>query len=233
MNKDVKIMIELQRYWKKMLEEKKKIESNQRAADFWKKELADLDREIASLHNNLQNEKNELKKKELDLAALDEKTKKLEEKRLLVHTEKELAAIDRELNAVGDAKPELEDSILELIDHIDVEESRLAGLSEKRPGMGNKVDSDIASLAGESDVARSIIDQNQKKFDELVGSLNPQFQGKFTKLLGSKNGMAIAELDGVVCTGCNFKVPASVVIEASRDDKTVNCTNCGRYIYRL
>ncbi len=225
-------MIELQRYWQNILNERKKIDSYNKSLEFWKVELLKKEKESAALQKEVQNLKNELKKNELELASFNEKIKKLDQKKKLIHTEKELTAVDHEITTVKEEQSKLEDITIDLMDEHDEKEKQLEVLSGKLPETRKKIENDTAAILKNIKEAELVISQNKEKFDDLIQGLTATLQGKFAKLLNSKSGIGVAEVMNDVCTGCNFKIPASLALDAARDEKISNCTNCGRYIYK-
>jgi predicted nucleic acid-binding Zn-ribbon protein len=71
----------------------------------------------------------------------------------------------------------------------------------------------------------------RNKFSELLENISPVNKAKFSKLINSKDGVAIAKLNGEICSRCNFSVPSSIAVSASSRKKIEVCTNCGRFIY--
>jgi len=232
MNKDIKIMIELQAFWQVILQERKNIERFNKSIDFWKTELVGKKKTRTDIQSRIMELKNRQKTGELELHVSEEKIKKLEHKKTIIQTQKEFSAVDNEITTVRAEKNALEDSIIVLMDLIDTEEKTLASIDAELPAMEKQVGNDIEMLKSDIDKSEEIIKLNQAHFDALIKDLNPALQGKFSKLLNSKNGIAIAEVSGDVCTGCNFVIPAALTLDATKSDKTINCTNCGRYIYK-
>jgi predicted nucleic acid-binding Zn-ribbon protein len=66
----------------------------------------------------------------------------------------------------------------------------------------------------------------------VLNQLPSMYKSKFVKMISSRDGKGVARVEGEICGSCNFKIPSFLAIEASKDDKVVNCTNCGKYIYK-
>ena len=61
--------------------------------------------------------------------------------------------------------------------------------------------------------------------------LAPDVLGLYEKLLASREGQAIAELDGRVCQGCYVSVPNNIYVRLARSSELVPCPSCGRILY--
>jgi len=61
--------------------------------------------------------------------------------------------------------------------------------------------------------------------------LPPDILGQYEKLLVSREGQAIAELDGRVCQGCYVSVPNNIYVRLARRTELVLCPSCGRILF--
>jgi len=61
--------------------------------------------------------------------------------------------------------------------------------------------------------------------------LSPDILGTYEKLLASREGQAIAELDGRVCQGCYVSVPNNIYVRLARRTELVLCPSCGRILF--
>lgn len=232
MNKDIKIMIELQRFWQNILTEEKDIERNNKSIEYWRNDLKEKEAEIDTIKDEIKNLKSTIKTNELQLNELDLKVKKLENQRLSIGKEKELTAIDHEIETVNKGRGDIEEKLINDMDSLEEKENRHESLMNELEDSQKQVDNDISEIQKKIDKSESIIMENKEKYNELIDALNTRYSSKFDKMLKSKHGIAVAKVDNNVCSGCNFEIPASLAIEALKTDSITNCTNCGRFIYR-
>jgi predicted nucleic acid-binding Zn-ribbon protein len=61
--------------------------------------------------------------------------------------------------------------------------------------------------------------------------LPPDVLGQYEKLLASREGQALAELEGRVCQGCYVSVPNNIYVRLARQTELVYCPSCGRILY--
>ncbi len=232
MNKDLKIMIGLQRYWDVILENRAQIERANKSIDFWKKDLADLEKNHTVLTAEIKNLKNDIKQHELQLGEQDDKLKKLNERKPALIHEREITAIDKEISGVKEIQGGLEENLIESMDLLDSQEQKETQLSQDLTEKRENVKNDVEKLNNDVTNYNGIITENQAKFDEHAAALSPQVKTRFVKLTQSKkDGKGIGPLNGEVCGICNFQVPSNLSQEAAKEDAIKTCSNCGRYIY--
>jgi predicted nucleic acid-binding Zn-ribbon protein len=77
-----------------------------------------------------------------------------------------------------------------------------------------------------------VVKENSTSFEEKIPGLSPTVRARFQKAIQTGNGKAIARVEGEICEACHVKIPFHVVMDAAKSDKIVNCSHCGRFIYR-
>jgi len=231
MIKDIEIMIELQQFWDIILTSRDEIERSKKSIIFWQDEMKTKKKDMDQLKNDIKVLKNDIKKNELELSDIENKIIKLEERRNIIKTEKELNALNHELETLQSEKDKLEEQILELMDDLDNNEKSENELTQDIENSEKQFEIDKQKLEEKISLNENKIVTNQNEFDDLLVNLSVGVKSKFTKLIKSKDGKAIANLNGETCGFCNCQVPASLAIDASKGEKISNCTNCGKYIY--
>ncbi len=232
MNKDIVIMIELQRYWDNVLRGREEIDKGNAAIEYWMQRVRALEQQVAASSAEVMKIKNSIKQKEIDLEEKDAKAKKLEERKLLMKSEKELGALENEIKSLNVERGRLEEEILLLFDTLEAKNSGLAALTGEHKEALAQSEKDISMLRERIGRFTRAGEENKKLFDDVLSRLSAAVQSRFQKLTASGNGTAVAKVEGDTCGGCHFQIPAYLAIDAARDDKIVSCTNCGRFIYR-
>lgn len=232
MNKDITIMIELQKFWDNILRGKTEIEKSNKSILYWKDQLKKNSDEILILETNIKNIKIRIKEKENELAEKDAQIKKLEKRKDVIKNEKEVIALEHEFSKVKSDKDTLEDELINLFDLIKQKEDELKILQAESIESEKQSLSDIQGLEERIIRFQESINENQNKFDDKVDQLSPVVKTKFMKLTKSHNGIAVSKIDGEICGACNFQVPFNLIQDALKESKIVNCTNCGRFLYK-
>ncbi len=224
-------MIEMQHYWDKILECKKEIERAANTIVLYENNLAEEKKKLVLLQDDQRKLSSEIKKNELELNSYDEKISKLEGRRVLIKSERELEALNTELDKNKKESDEIEENLIQLMDTADELSAKEKEHTEKIKSKEKQTIEDIKNLKKKIDETSLKENENQIKFDKHSEDLTPSLKVRFLKLLNSKGGKAIGEVKDDICNNCNFQVPSSLTKDAASDDKTVICTNCGRFIY--
>jgi predicted nucleic acid-binding Zn-ribbon protein len=232
MNKDIATMLELQEYWDIILDSKDQVSRKEKSIKYWKDELAELQKNEEKLNNAIKENKNSIKTLELELSESEEKIKKLNERKTNIHNERELQAVTNELNLLNENRDTIEEKLIQLMDEQAENEKFLTDLTAELQEKNKQVDADTLKLQNEIRELEAVISHNDEKFNNKSGELSASVKSKFLKLIKSKEGKAIAEINGEICGFCNFTIPAFLAVEAGKEDAVSVCTNCGRYIFK-
>jgi hypothetical protein len=143
-----------------------------------------------------------------------------------------LVAFQHEIRTLKRDIGEAEEEGLGLVSEIE----RLTQEREALRGGVAELEQDFAQYSGNVDKeARETMDRAQslERQRKQRGSteLAPNVLGQYEKLLASREGQAIAELDGRVCQGCYVSVPNNIYVRLARFTELVPCPSCGRILY--
>lgn len=232
MNSNIIIMIELQKYWDAVTSSRSGIEKAMGVLKAIEKDLTAMKTSLNSLGGIIKERKTSLKQQELELADMAIRINKLGDRKRNIQTERELKAIDKEIEVLKFDTSSLEEKTIVLIDELDQKEKEYVQMEKEVLNHEEKFNSEKPAVVMEISRLDEIIKNNEASFNALTGKLSPAHRSKFVKIIGSRDGKAIAKVEGEICGFCNRKIPASLAIDASKDDKIVNCSNCGKYIYR-
>lgn len=232
MNSTIKIMLELQLYWDKVTSSRAAIEKINTLNKAMEKEI-DADRAaIEILAKRTKELKSAIKQNELTLSEMSGRTRKLEDRKKVIHTEKELHALEKEIDVITFESGALEEKTLSMIDDLDAMEKELSELSIRYDEKARHHDAEKENTSQVAAGHEEIIKINTEKFNALTDQVSSLYKSKFLKMIKSRDGKGIARVEGEICGFCNFKIPSFLAIDASKEDKVVNCTNCGKFIYR-
>lgn len=231
MNSEIGIMIELQHFWNTIMKCESEIERSRKSIKTWENRIEELFSELTSAENNVKKIKLNLKKNELALEEADEKKKKLEKRLNQLKSEREIEALNHEINVTNEIRDKLESDILEILDLLERGEVDLEDLKNEYFESYEQTKTDIASLQKKITDRIKEADIYREKFNNLLISLSSINKSRFSKLINSKDGIAIAKLNGEICSRCNFQIPSSIAVLAASGNSIETCTNCGRFIY--
>jgi len=231
MKNEISIMIELQHFWDNVMKSESEIARCGKSIKTWESRLIETSAKVSATETEVKALKMNLKKDELDLEEIDLKIKRVEQRKNQLKSEREIEAQNNELIILNDAKEKFEESVLELIDRLEKYELKLDELKTEFSESDKQIKNDIEGLNKKIADYQKESDLFKNKFNDLLPSLSPENKSRFTKLISSKDGVAIAQLKGEICSRCNFQVPSAIVSSAANQKKIETCTNCGRFIY--
>ena len=231
MKNEISIMVELQHFWDNVLKCDSEIERCRKSIKTWDARLKEISFKVSTSESEVKTLKMNLKKNELDLDEIDSKIKKVEERKNQLKSEREIEAQNNELIILNDSKDKLEGVVLDLLEKHEISEDKLVELKTQLSESETQTKTDIEALNKKIADNQKESESFKNKFNELIISLDPQIRSRFSKLISSKDGVAIAHLNGEICSRCNFQIPSSITLSASTGRSIETCTNCGRFIY--
>ncbi|HEX5216501.1 MAG TPA: C4-type zinc ribbon domain-containing protein [Vicinamibacterales bacterium] len=168
---------------------------------------------------------------EKDVAAVDARLAKFDDHKAAVKTNHEYTALLHEISTAKTDKDALEEKILVLMDEADglaaavkSAESALAAIKKEgdaaRAAMARErggLDAELARLAGER--ARE------------ASAVEAPVLAKYEQLLKGRRGIAVARMDGELCTACHVRLRPHVTQQVRRNDAIVQCDSCQRILY--
>jgi len=224
-------MIELQHYWDTVMQTDSEIDRCKKSIKTWENRLKEITVKVSETETKVKSLKINLKKNELDLDEIDLKIKKIEERKNQLKSEREIEAQNHELINLNETKDKLEGTIIEFLDNLEKFEKKLNELQNEFMESDKQIKEDVEGLNKKITINQQESDLFKNKFNELLTSLSPVNKSRFSKLISSKDGVAIAKLNGETCSRCNFQVPSAIAVSASNQKNIETCTNCGRFIY--
>jgi uncharacterized protein len=231
MNKDILMMIDLQKHMDEILLYRMHIKDEQEKLTKLKNECTSCEQLIAHAEEKLMSVRASIKANELDLSSADERKKKLEARKYTLSSERDVEAVDREISAVVLLIGQYEEALISLMDENDACEKNIAQLkheySEKQAILA-RVQADAELKIKEWSVSEN---EHRTQYDVRIKNLDKRIQPKFSKIISSMPFKAIAAVNNSACGACNFNIPSSLVHDSMKEDALVLCTNCGRFIY--
>jgi len=231
MNNEINTMIELQHYWDIVMQNESESERYKKSIQLWEKRLVDLKSTLNKKEDSLKNIRLKTRQSELNLEEIDAKIIKIEQRRDSIKSERELDAQNNELKILKQEKDSLESTVLDLMGKIENSESEITALIRELEETTAQTESDIRSLKIKVENCRNEAESYKNKFNDLIHTLAPSTRARFSKLINSKDGIAIAKLNGEICSRCNFQIPSALAVSTTKRESLNTCTNCGRFIY--
>ena len=170
---------------------------------------------------------------EKDVAAVDARLAKFDDHKAAVKTNQEYTALLHEISTAKADKDAIEEKILVLMDEAD-------GLAAAL----KRAEAALVVVKKESDAARAAMDQERAGLDRELARLaaertretsgvEPPILAKYEQLLKGRRGIAVARMDGEICTACHVRLRPHVTQQVRRNDSIVQCDSCQRILYAV
>ena len=170
---------------------------------------------------------------EKDVAAIDARLSKFEDHKAAVKTNDEFHALQREMVVSQEQKGALEEKVLEFMMEADTlaakikdAEGVLAAAKKELDAMKATHAAEKASL--ESKVAGLVAERTQV----ATGLDKPTFS-KYEQLLKGRRGVAVARMEGELCTACHIAMRPAVAAKVRKNEELITCDNCQRILYYI
>lgn len=183
--------------------------------------LYQLKAKTENIKNKVNSGVSEKKKMESRLYSDDMSPKQIEN--IQTHLKKLSAHID-----------ELETSQLELLDKLDKYEAYKTKLQTKRDNLLEDYENKASKYKSLKNKAKMKLAALSRERDEHISRMDNENVVLYEKMKKRKAGIAMAEVENKLCTGCNQTISASLDQCLSEEPDEIHyCSNCGRIVYRI
>ena len=215
------------------------------AADAARRRLADEPERQKALETRLESARqrvthakeqftaNQAARREIDkeVAVHQGRLSKYREQAMAVKTNVEYHAIQKEIaHAQAEIKTH-EDRMLERMLEADDLTTELRNAEADLASEQKTVDADQKAQAAELDALKTSLDLIARERAELVASLDRQVLALFEMVSKRRNGVAVAEARGGICTICHVRLRPQVFNTVLRNEQIIQCDHCNRILY--
>lgn len=143
----------------------------------------------------------------------------------------EFAALGHEISAAEKVIVGIEDRELELMEEAEKLKPVVAEAEREHTEERAKLQAQIEELSKKTTNIETRVKELQESRPTLAEGLDEDLLDQYARLFKSKNGVALAELEHGVCTGCHVKVTTQTALAVQADKTLVHCPNCGRFLH--
>jgi len=173
------------------------------------------------------------KLKEKDVAAIDTRLARFEDHKAAVKTNDEFHALQREVAAGQQEKATLEEQVLVMMMEADTLAATVKNAEAALATAKKELDAMKAAHAAERTVLdKTIAGLVAERTAKAPGLDKPTF-AKYEQLLKGRRGVAIARIEGELCTACNMKMRPAVAASVRKNEALLTCDNCQRILYYI
>lgn len=173
------------------------------------------------------------RRKEMDLQSTDAERQEKAKKAYggTVADAKELSALEKKIAELKRRSSTLEDELLALMDQIEAAREDVA----KREALVTKLGNLAQQLATEyaTDRARfeAEMESLRQQREAVVSQVEPAALREYEAMRAKLDGVAVAAVDGDLCTSCRNVVPPAMINRVKDGRELVKCQNCRRILY--
>ena len=168
---------------------------------------------------------------EKDVAVHQGRLSKFREQAMAVKTNQEYHAIQHEIAFAQTEIKTREDRILELMVEAD-ELSAAVKRADAEAGAEQKaVDGERKALVADMSALRSDIERIAGERATVIAGISPSVLATFDLVAKRRNGIAVAEARGGICTICHVRLRPQVFNTVLKNESIVQCDSCQRILF--
>ena len=172
----------------------------------------------------------ERRKLEKEVEQIEEATIKFQNQLNTIKTNEEYRALLAQIDRSKARQSECEDRILAIMEEIEDNESSLKEVEQalraaemtfkEREAKANEL---MAKL-------QQAIDAKTASRYQVAEGISDSHLRRYERILAGKGGLAVAIIEGHVCSGCHGTIPPQTINEIRKCDKLYTCQHCGRIL---
>ncbi len=170
---------------------------------------------------------------EKDIAAVDTRLAKFDDHKAAVKTNHEYTALLHEIATAKAEKDAIEERLLLLMDaadglNVELKASDAAVKEEQAKG-----DAALAALGQEKQSLEQELTRLASERTRAAAGAEPRILALYEQLIKGRRGVAIAPIQGELCTACHVRQRPHVLQQVRRNDSIVQCESCQRIMYYI
>jgi predicted nucleic acid-binding Zn-ribbon protein len=193
--------------------------------------------EVRRAKDAVEERRTALKERELERRRLEREVEQVEEATIrfqnqlnTIKTNEEYRALLAQIERSKTRQSECEDRILAVMEEIEENEAALSEaqrelraaeeLLEERTREANEL---VARL-------QEAIDAKAVSREDVTREISESHLRRYERILAGKGGLAVATIEGHVCSGCHGTIPPQTINEIRKCDRLYTCQHCGRIL---
>jgi uncharacterized protein len=231
MNPDLQRLIDLQRLDTAAQDAQRRLSDGPALEKALDARLEDAREHVATAKQRLVENQHARRGTEKDVALHQGRLSKFRDQAMAVKTNQEYTAIQHEIAFAQTEIKKLEDAVLE---HMMEGDDLAATAKQAETGLAaleKTIEAERRAMAAEAVELTASLERIAAERATLVAALDKQVLGTFEQVARKRNGIAIAEARGGVCTICHVRLRPQVFNTVLRNDAIIQCDHCNRILY--
>ena len=196
-------------------------------------ELVEARRTAAEQEAALRAAEKEFKEREWNTDELQKKIEPLE-RRLYegrIANPKELEDLQQEVDSLKRRHSELEDQALEAMEGLEEAQRAVAEAERRLQQITDDSAAEQAELRGRQASLNEAIGALEGRRTEEGARIDGELLRLYDQLRTTRQGRAVAKVEGGACQGCRISLPINLVQRARSGSDVVQCSSCERVLY--
>ncbi|HXG87152.1 MAG TPA: C4-type zinc ribbon domain-containing protein [Vicinamibacterales bacterium] len=168
---------------------------------------------------------------EKDLAAAQQKLSKYKEQLMAVKTNHEYHAMQHQIESVTADVARVEEQILVNMLEADDAASQVKSAEAKLKNDEQALAKERAAIQADATEQQRVLDESESERAALVPDIPRNTLDMFERVLKARQGIALAEAQGGMCTVCRVGLRPQVYNTVLRNDQIIQCDHCQRVLY--
>jgi len=156
---------------------------------------------------------------------------KFREQAMGVKTNQEYHAVQKEIEFAQHEMKAAEDAVLERMLEGDDLTAAVKRADTDLAAEQKRVDADRKAVAAEAGDLKAALETLAGERADVVRALTPQVLSHFELIANRRNGVALAEARGGICTICHVRLRPQVFNSILKNDQIIQCDSCNRIMY--
>ena len=186
---------------------------------------------LAAAKEHLAESQSARRNQEKEVAVHQGRLSKFREQAMAVKTNQEYHAIQKEIGFAQDEIKTIEDRILEQMLEADELTAQVKRTDAELAAEQKAADADRRAMAAEMAGLKSSLERIAGERAALVSAINPQLLAIFELVSRRRNGVAVAEARGGICTICHVRLRPQVFNTILKNEEIMQCDSCQRILY--
>lgn len=231
MNAQIKLLIELQKLDKLIIEKNSVITELPRKIKEMEQPLAQAQAALEAKRREHEANLKQKKAKDIELDDMGQKINKLKTRTSEIKTNKEYQAHLKEIENAEKDRYRYEDEILALMEQIESSEKAI----REEQNRVKQEEERLADLKAETEkqeaAAEKELDALRATRSGMSAGIEPDIYELYMNLIGKHRGSAVAEAKGEICGGCNMHIMPQLFVEIRKNEEINQCPQCDRILF--
>ena len=175
----------------------------------------------------------QFKEREFEADELRRKTEPIEQRLYQggVRNPKELEDLQLDLDSLKRRRSELEDQALEAMDALEQAQQALSDAQRELQQLTEAREAEVIELHDKQASLEREIETVDEDRSRQAARIDEKLLGLYDRLSTSRQGRAVAKVEGGACQGCRISLPINLVQRARGGGEPVQCSSCERILY--